>query len=109
MPTVFYDADCSICTNGARRFGRILARRGIALEALQAGDVCERLRISEDERLAEMRLRLDEGTVFGGAAALAEIARRIWWAWPVWAISRLPGVMPSMRAAYRWLAGHRAA
>jgi alginate O-acetyltransferase complex protein AlgI len=107
MPTVFYDADCSMCTNGARRFGPLLAQRGMSLEPLQAPDACERLGIREDERLAEMRLRLDDGTVFGGAAALAEIARRIWWAWPVWALSRLPGATRPMRAAYNWVARHR--
>jgi len=31
-----------------------------------------------------MRLRLRDGRVFGGAAAVVEIARRIWWAWPLW-------------------------
>lgn len=54
-----------------------------------------------------MRLRLDDGTVFGGAAAVMEIARRIWWAWPLWALSRLPGAMRPMRATYRWIADHR--
>ena len=36
-----------------------------------------------------------------------EIARRIWWAWPLWAVSRLPGAMRPMHAAYRWLARRR--
>ena len=54
-----------------------------------------------------MRLRLVDGTVFGGAEAVVEIARRIWWAWPLWALSRLPGAMRIMRAAYGWVARHR--
>jgi hypothetical protein len=63
--------------------------------------------IPDDQLLAEMRLRLHDGTTFGGAAAVAQIARRIWWAWPLWALSRLPGAMRPMDAAYRWIARHR--
>jgi hypothetical protein len=35
------------------------------------------------------------------------IARRIWWAWPLWALSRVPGAMPLLTAAYRWIARNR--
>jgi predicted DCC family thiol-disulfide oxidoreductase YuxK len=105
--SVFYDGECSICVGGARRFGPLLARRRIDLVPLQSPDACKRLGIREAERLREMRLRLVDGTVFGGAAAVVEIARRIWWAWPLWALSRLPGAMRSLRAAYDWVARHR--
>src|SRR5215471_4461523 len=104
---VFYDGECAICTRGVRRFQSVLARRRITLTPLQIPDACARLGIREEDRLKEMRLRLDDGTVFGGAAAVVEIARRIWWAWPLWAISRVPGAMRPMRAMYRWVAAHR--
>ena len=57
--------------------------------------------------LTEMRVRLDDGTVLGGASAVVAIARRIWWAWPLWALSRVPGAMTPMNAVYRWLARNR--
>jgi predicted DCC family thiol-disulfide oxidoreductase YuxK len=104
---VFYDGECSICTRGARRFGPLLARRRLALEPLQTPDACARLGVAEADRLKEVRLRLEDGTVFGGAAAVAEISRRIWWAWPLWALSRIPGTMRPMRTAYAWVARHR--
>ena len=66
-----------------------------------------RLGVPDERLLAEMRLRLRDGKVFGGAAAVVEIARRIWWAWPLWALSRLPGAMRPMHATYRWIARHR--
>jgi len=104
---VFYDGQCAICVSGARRFGPPLARRRIAVVPLQSPDACETLGIREEERLTEMRLRLADGTVFGGAEAVVEIARRLWWAWPLWALSRLPGAMRLMRTAYDWFARHR--
>jgi predicted DCC family thiol-disulfide oxidoreductase YuxK len=104
---VFYDGECAICARGARRVGPLLARRRIAFAALQTPDACKRLGVAEEDRLKEMRLRLEDGTVFGGAAAVVEVARRIWWAWPLWAVSRVPGAMRPMRAAYDWVARHR--
>jgi predicted DCC family thiol-disulfide oxidoreductase YuxK len=104
---VFYDGECSLCTQGARRLEPVLARRRIALAPLQAPDACVSLGVAEEDRLKEMRLRLADGTVFGGPSAVAEVARRIWWAWPLWAFSRLPGAMRLMRAAYDWAARHR--
>jgi len=104
---VFYDGECAICTRGVRRFQSVLARRRITVTPLQTPDACARLAIREEDRLKEMRLRLEDGTVFGGAAAVVEIARRIWWATPLWALSRVPGAMRPMRAAYAWVARHR--
>jgi predicted DCC family thiol-disulfide oxidoreductase YuxK len=105
--SIYYDGECAICTKAAHRFGPLLARRRMDLVPLQSADACEMLGIREEERLAEMRLRIADGAVFGGAAAVAEIARRIWWAWPLWALSRLPLAMRLMRAAYGWIARHR--
>jgi predicted DCC family thiol-disulfide oxidoreductase YuxK len=107
LASVFYDADCRFCVKTARRFERVLARRRFELVPLQVSGASAELGIPADQLLAEMRLRLHDGTVLGGAAAVVEIARRIWWAWPLWAVSRLPGAMRPMRATYRWIAGHR--
>jgi predicted DCC family thiol-disulfide oxidoreductase YuxK len=105
--SVFYDADCQFCVNAARRFERVLARRRFELVPLQVPGASAEFGVPGDQLLAEMRLRLRDGTVFGGAAAIVEIARRIWWAWPLWALSRLPGAMRPMHATYRWIARRR--
>jgi predicted DCC family thiol-disulfide oxidoreductase YuxK len=107
MARIFYDADCRFCVSAARRFERVLARRRFELVPLQIPGASADLGISGDQLLAEMRLRLHDGTVFGGAAAVVEIARRIWWTWPLWALSRLPGALRPMGATYRWIARHR--
>ena len=103
--SVLYDAECRFCVSAARRFERVLARRRFELVPLQ--NPAATFEVPDDQRLAEMRLRLRDGTVFGGAAAVVEIARRIWWAWPLWALSRLPGAMRPMSAIYRWIARNR--
>jgi predicted DCC family thiol-disulfide oxidoreductase YuxK len=104
---VFYDANCRFCVTAAHRLERILARRRIELAPLQSPGVSTWLGIPDDQLLAEMRFRLHDGTVFGGAAAVAGVARHIWWAWPLWAMSRLPGAMRPMNAVYQRVARSR--
>jgi len=54
-----------------------------------------------------MRLSLADGRNLGGADAVVEIARRIWWAWPLWLFSRIPGARPFLQAVYRVIAANR--
>jgi len=106
-PAIFYDADCQACVNLARWLQRSLGRHQFELVPLQSPDASSLLGVAHEQLLDEMRLRLPDGQVFGGADAVAEIARQIWWAWPFWALSKMPGVRSEMRAAYRWFARHR--
>ena len=106
-PAIFYDADCQACVNVARWFQRSLGRHHFELVPLQTSDASSLLGVTHEQLLDEMRLRLPDGQVFGGADAVAEIARQIWWAWPFWALSKMPGVRSAMRVAYRWFALHR--
>lgn len=107
MAAIYYDDDCRVCRDILQRFGRTLARRRFTFVPLQSPGAAHLLGISDAHLLDEMRVRLDDGTVFGGASAMTAIARRIWWAWPLWAVSLVPGVMRLLDAAYRWIARSR--
>jgi predicted DCC family thiol-disulfide oxidoreductase YuxK len=97
---VLYDGDCPLCTGSARRFEGVLRRRGFELATLQSRENCPVVP-------SEMRVLTSDGRAHGGAAALVQIARRIWWAWPLFAIAQIPGVMRLFNAAYRSLARNR--
>jgi len=107
MAAIYYDDECQFCRGMLQRFGRTLARRRFTFVPLQSKDAGHVLGVSEEHLLDEMRVRLDDGAVLGGASAVAAIARRIWWAWPLWALSRVPGIMWLMNSAYRWIARNR--
>jgi predicted DCC family thiol-disulfide oxidoreductase YuxK len=47
------------------------------------------------------------GDVLGGATAVVYLARQVWWTWPLWAVSRVPGVMRLLDRAYRRIARRR--
>jgi alginate O-acetyltransferase complex protein AlgI len=104
---IFYDGACRICVAWAERFGPVLRRHGFGLAPLQTAWVRHRLRLEPSELLREMRLLREDGRIFGGADALVQVSRRVWWAWPVYAASRLPGALPLLRALYRWFAARR--
>jgi predicted DCC family thiol-disulfide oxidoreductase YuxK len=91
---VFYDADCAFCTRWARRGQRWLAGKGYRFEPMPV-------------RRGEMQVVTADGRTLGGAEALAHLARQVWWAWPLWALSRLPGMMPLLRWGYRQVAARR--
>ncbi len=104
---VLYDASCSLCIRLARRFRGVLRRRRVELRPLQTPGTAGTLGIGAEDLLREMRFVTDKGEVFGGADAIAQLARRIWWAWPLFVVSRLPGLQRAMAFGYRWVAGRR--
>jgi predicted DCC family thiol-disulfide oxidoreductase YuxK len=107
MAAIYYDDECQICRDMLQRFGRTLAERRFTFVPLQSPGAARVLGVSNERLMDEMRVRLDDGLVFGGASAVAAIARRIWWAWPLWALSRVPGVMSLLNVAYRRIARNR--
>lgn len=104
---VCFDADCERCLRLAGWFRPLLDRHGFELLPLQTPWVKDRLASTGGELLSEMRLIPLEGRVHGGADALAEIARHIWWAKPLYWISLVPLVKSVLRAGYGRIARHR--
>ena len=104
---VLYDGECSLCTTSAARFASLLHRYYFAVAPLQTPWMQERLQLEPGKPLLEMKLLTTGGEVFGGAEALWQIARRIWWAWPLFAVSFLPGARFLLDAVYRQVAARR--
>ncbi len=104
---LFFDANCGFCTALARRMARFLVPRGFALAPLQDPRVADLLGLSEEGLLREMRVLSAEGKHYGGADAVIFLARKVWWAWPLVALAQPPGILPLLRAAYRWIAAKR--
>ena len=105
---VLYDAECPVCVRLARRLQGVLRRRHFELVPLQAPWARAKLGLTPPQLLAEMRFLRADGAVFGGADALLEISRHIWWAWPLRPAGRLPAVRKLLRSGYRWIARNRA-
>lgn len=104
---IFYDADCTSCRDLALRFENFFAARGFHFEPLQREWVRQRLDLTKEKALEEMRVLSSGGEVFGGADAVILLARQIWWARPLVLLARLPAVHALLHRVYRWVAAHR--
>lgn len=104
---VFYDADCAICSRVTTRWGGLFERRGFRWTPLQTPDAATRIGASDAELSAEMKLRLANGRVLGGADAWAILFRSVWWLWPIGVLIGLPGIRFLSAAIYRWIARNR--
>jgi predicted DCC family thiol-disulfide oxidoreductase YuxK len=104
---VFYNADCGFCSGWAGCVHDLLARRGYHLAPLQTEWVRQRLGLMEGEPLVEMKLLTADGRILGGADAMIQIARSVWWTWPFFALAQLPGIKLILRIVYRWVARNR--
>jgi len=104
---VLFDGDCRLCVGTARRFARLLRGHGFEPAALQTPWVRERLGLAAEGALAEMVVLTSDGDTFGGADGILQITRRIWWAWPLFAVAKIPGITQLLRAAYQRLAAKR--
>jgi alginate O-acetyltransferase complex protein AlgI len=104
---VLYDGDCRFCVRLACRFRPWLVGRHFELIPLQTPWVRTRLGLPDSDLLAEMRLLLPDGRVFGGADALLEISRHYWWARPLRQVARLPVIKKMLRLGYQWVARRR--
>ena len=109
---LLYDGESGFCSGLANRWGGLAQRAGFSLAELQAEWVRERLTRNDkaaDKATApdELLLLLPDDNVLGGADALVELCRHVWWGWPLWLLSRFPGVMRLLRWLYRRVAARR--
>jgi predicted DCC family thiol-disulfide oxidoreductase YuxK len=84
-----------------------LRRRGFGIAPLQAEWVKARLGLPEAALLTDLRLLLADGSHLAGVAVYRYAMRRIGWAWPLYALSVLPGLRQLVDWGYRTFARNR--
>jgi len=104
---LFFDAECEFCGRIARWLMPPMNRRGLAVASLQDPRVAALLGLPRKELLSAIRFVSEDGTQYSGADAAIAVAREFSWARPLVWLSRVPGMMPAMRAGYRWVAQYQ--
>lgn len=104
---IFYDDSCGFCRNLALWFENFFAARGFHFEPLQREWVQQRLNLTEEQALEEMRVLTSTGEVFGGADAVILLARQVGWAAPLSWLARFSSGHAILHRFYRWVAAHR--
>jgi len=60
-----------------------------------------------DELVYDLRLLTPDGHIAAGADVYLQVARKIWWAWPFYAVFSHPGFNRLIHLGYRWFARNR--
>lgn len=104
---ILYDGACGICSRWVPQWAGSLARMGLAVAPLQSSWVEERTGLSRDVLLTDLRLLHSDGSITSGADVYRYVMRRIWWAYPLYLLSVIPGFRRVFDWGYRTFAQHR--
>ena len=104
---ILYDANCGTCSRLAQRWTPTVMQHGYTVAALQEPWVAARFPLSAEVLLRDVRLLRPDRSSAAGAEVYLDIARHIWWAWPVYAVFSLPGFKQVLEKGYRWVADNR--
>jgi predicted DCC family thiol-disulfide oxidoreductase YuxK len=104
---VLYDGACGFCWNWVHFWERVLAARGFELKDLRSAVADRSLEIPGENLLDDIRVLTRSGQVISGADAYLYVTRKIWWAWPFYAIFHLPGFNWVLWRGYRWFNRNR--
>jgi predicted DCC family thiol-disulfide oxidoreductase YuxK len=104
---VLFDGSCGICSRLVSRWKPTLSRLGLEIEPLQSPWVQKRIGLTPGELLTDIRLLRPDGQLISGADVYRYVMRRIWWTYPLYLISRMPGLNRLFDWGYRTFAQHR--
>jgi predicted DCC family thiol-disulfide oxidoreductase YuxK len=104
---ILYDGGCGFCFRWVHFWKNVVGRRGFALKDLQTASADGSLNISQENLLDDIRVLTRTGKLESGASAYLYVTRRIWWAWPFYAIFSLPGFNWMLWRGYRWFNRNR--
>jgi len=104
---VLYDASCGICSRWVPFWSGTLARQDLGFAPLQAEWVTLRVELPEEELVRDLRLLLETGELISGADVYRHVMRRVWWAWPCYVLTLLPGTRQVFDGFYRAFANRR--
>ncbi len=109
---VLYDGQCGFCSRWVKYWAGTLARHGFEIASLDEPWVAEKLGMPHEELITDIRLLAANlltanDPLISGAEVYLYVTRRIWWAWPFYAVFSLPGFNWLIQAGYRWFARNR--
>jgi len=107
LGVILYDGQCGFCSRWVRYWASTLQRRGFAIAPLDDPWVAERIKMPYEELLTDIRLFTSDGQLISGADVYLYVMRKIWWAWPFYAIFSLPGFNRLIHLGYRLFARNR--
>lgn len=105
---VLYDDSCGFCRKWVPMWESTLRKRGFRIAPLQEPWVPEALGMQPEEIAEDIRLYVPATrSVVSGANVYRHVMQKIWWAYPLYVLTRTPGLRSLFDLAYRRFADNR--
>jgi predicted DCC family thiol-disulfide oxidoreductase YuxK len=104
---ILYDGECGFCFQWVHLWKNVVESRGFLLKDLQSASAETMLTIPPQNLLDDIRVLTPDGNLKSGADAYLFVARRIWWAWPFYALFSIPGFNWILWRGYKWFNRNR--
>jgi predicted DCC family thiol-disulfide oxidoreductase YuxK len=104
---ILYDGSCGFCSKWVPFWSSTLARQGLGFAPLQADWVRDSVDMPEEDLLQDLRLFLATGELISGPDVYRHVMRHAWYLWPLYVLSRVPGLSQLFDWSYRTFANHR--
>ena len=104
---ILYDGGCGFCFRWVHLWKKVVEPRGFSIKDLQSASADGSLQVPQETLLDDIRVLTRTEDLRSGADADLYVARRIWWAWPFYAIFSLPGFNWMLWTGYRWFNRNR--
>jgi predicted DCC family thiol-disulfide oxidoreductase YuxK len=104
---ILYDGQCGFCFRWVHFWNKVVVARGFAIKDLQSAATEGILQIPSETLRDDIRVLTRTRDVKSGAEAYLYVAKRIWWAWPFYAVFSLPGFNWILWRGYRWFNRNR--
>jgi predicted DCC family thiol-disulfide oxidoreductase YuxK len=104
---VLYDGACGVCSYWVPKCEALLSRLGLGVAPLQSAWVEQRTGLVPEVLLTDIRLLQSDGSILSGAEVYRYVMRKIWWTYPLYLLSVIPGLRGAFDWVYRTFAQHR--
>ena len=104
---ILYDGNCGACSRWVPFWAPTLARLGLTVAPAQAPWVASHTTLSLDALLTDVVLLWNDGRHIAGADVYRYVMRRLWWTYPLYLLSVVPGLRQLFDLGYRLFADNR--
>ncbi len=104
---VLYDGACGFCARWVPFWGKTLRRAGFDIAPLQSPWLSEFVHLEESPESWDLTLLQSDHRAIVGADVYRHVMRRIWWAYPFYVMSIVPGLNRVFDWAYSTFARNR--
>lgn len=98
---VLYDGNCGVCKLLIEKWRPVITSCGYKIAPLQSDWVKGKISLSDEELVKDILLITVDDKLIRGADVYREVMKQVWWLYPFYLISIIPGLNYIFNWSYR--------